>query len=294
MNPQLSIIVVSISHEEVRARCLSALVEHTTGAACEILVVGYQADTTLKEQFPSVRWLQASPEDTVPLMRRRGISECTGEIIALLEDDCMIADTWFETILQAHQSPHNAIGGPIEPGHYERGLDWAVYFCEYARFMNPFSGEVGALPGNNVSYKRAALSAWLESGDHDGFYEVFIHSEWQYAGQTLLADSTMVVHNDNRWSLPNVTRIPYHHGRAFAGMRLTGRPFYLRILYAAAVPLLPPLQIIRIIKELATRRRHLLRLLQALPWIAAFTTSWAIGEFTGYLFGPGNSAAQWR
>ncbi len=39
-------------------------------------------------------------------------------------------------------------------------FDWAMYFVEYAPFMQPLPhGDGRALPGTNVSYKRAAL-AW--------------------------------------------------------------------------------------------------------------------------------------
>ena len=42
----------------------------------------------------------------------------------------------------------------------KRLIDWAVYICEYGKFMLPFpAGQAADLPGPNVSYKRAILES---------------------------------------------------------------------------------------------------------------------------------------
>ncbi len=291
----LSVIVVSFNSAAILARCLAALWPQIEPDEVTVLVVGRWPDDQpphdLCSRFPWVQWLAAPAEATIPQMRSRGIECSQGDIVALLEDDCVVTESWRREVILVHQSPYPAIGGPIEPGDYGKGLDWGVYFCEYGRFMRPYSGIVSALPGNNVTYKRNAL----EKVDmREGFYEVFIHEQWQQAGQKLLADDKLAVHNINIWSGKNVTTVPYHHGRAFAGMRLSDQPVWRRLLYAVLAIGLPVIQIARLLRVILARQRYRSVFIKSLPWITLFYICWAVGEWMGYLFGSGKSASQWR
>jgi len=50
----------------------------------------------------------------------------------------------------------------------------------------------------------------------------------------------------------------------------------------------------RIIKNVSRKKRYVLPCIFALPWLILFSSSWAGGELLGYLFGAGQSEAQWR
>jgi hypothetical protein len=215
-----------------------------------------------------------------------------GEIVALLEDDCIVSEDWCRGVIEAHQDDSSvAIGGPVEPDSYQKALDWAVYFCEYGRFMRPFSGTVSALSGNNVTYKRGALT---DVKDGSGFYEVMLHWQWQQHGEALSAYDGLEIHNVNRWSLVNVTTSPYHHGRAFAGMRIRGQPWYRRLFFVGMSITLPLVQMMRQVRVVTSRKRYAWEFVRALPWIVVFLIGWSLGEFVGYLRGPGQSASYWR
>jgi hypothetical protein len=245
----------------------------------------------MRQRFPEVCWLPVAAQTTVPQMRTCGILHSQGEIIALLEDDCVVPEGWCLAVIQAHEGPHAAVGGAIAPDNYRRWLDWAVYFCEYARFMPPFLGLKAALPGNHVTYKRAALPPF-EAGQ--GFYEVFFHAAWLKSGGQLFADPALVVTNINHWSQRHITRLPFHHGRAFAGMRAAGFPAWRRGMYALLSAALPALKAARLSAEVISRRRYGSQFFLSIPWIMIFLTSWSLGEFLGYAAGPGGSAEQWR
>jgi hypothetical protein len=191
--------------------------------------------------------------------------------------------------------PDVAIGGAIEPGCYERRLDWAVYFCEYSRYMMPFSGSVARLPGNNVSYKREILSRFAETEwPSEGFHESDFHRKLRAAGISLLADPALAVQNVNSWRARQVLGVPFHHGRAFAGRRLRGRSWWQRPFFAGFAIVLPVVQVLRTFREVASRRRLLRRLISAMPWVLLFCISWSAGELVGYLTGEGKSPARWR
>ena len=282
-------------------QCLEALTAHSAAERIEILVA-YDSDgsvgrvvTSLGARFPQVQWLAVGSAATVPRLRSHGMAAARGEIIALLEDDCVVEREWCEAAIAAHTTEHLAIGGAVEPGSYKHALDWAVYFCEYGRFMLPLQPEtnvVSALAGNNVTYKRSALSR-VPSKD-EGFYDVFVHTAWQRAGIPMRTERTIVVRNMNSWSLAHVTSVPYHHGRAFAGQRVACRSRPWRAGMALLALGLPILTLCRIVRRTASRKRLVGRLLQALPWMVVFTTSWSLGEAMGYAWGAGDSAARWR
>ncbi len=298
--PCLSVTVVSINSEALLTRCLVALTAQAAHDAIEIFVVadwhrpGGAPSKRLRSRFPGVQWIEAPEGCTVPRMRSLAMDASRGEVVALLEDDCVVEDGWCRTLLAARGAPEVAIGGAVEPGPYRRALDWAVYFCEYGRFMLPLpSNGDPALPGNNVAYKRSALRQ-LTEGCEDGFYEVFVHWAWQKAGLLMRAEPALVVRNVNSWSLAHVTHSPYHHGRAFAAQRFADLPAWRRTGLGLLALLLPVLKVGRIVKDTVRRRRLVGRLVQALPLIALFTTSWSVGESVGCMFGPGNSPSKWR
>jgi hypothetical protein len=241
-----------------------------------------------------VRWLDAEPGHNVPHMRAAAIRLAAGEVVALLEDDCLVGPAWCEAVLD--QRPDRpVVGGAIEPDGYTGGLDWAVFYCEYARFLPPLHGEVAALPGNNASYHRDLALRWLDEHGADGFLDVAAHRDWQEEGIPLRAEGRMTVRNVNRWTQDTATRSAFHHGRAFGGLRFRGAgAVRRRLFFAGGSPLLPLLKTARVAREVLRRAGPRGSLVRALPWIIVFHTSWALGELVGYLFGPGRSAARWQ
>lgn len=105
----------------------------------------------MRERFPAVRWIDAPPGSPVPWLRAAGIAESRGEIVGLLEDDCVVNPGWCLAAIDARVSPDVGVGGAVEPGPYAKTLDWGVYFCEYGRFMLPVrKTSHPPLPGNTM------------------------------------------------------------------------------------------------------------------------------------------------
>ena len=249
----------------------------------------------LRVQFPWYTWLDAPVKTTVPKMRKLGLQASKAEIVALIEDDCLVQPNWCTNIIEAHKHADGAVGGSVEPSAFKTGLDWAVFFCDYARYMSPFEGTVHALPGNNLSYKREVLSELdNEQRLDNGLYEVFVNSELQRKGKTLHADNSVSVKNINSWRIDHATVVPFHHGRGFAAMRFSAAQVQQRLLYAAVALILPGLQTLRISQQVLSRKRYTGELLLALPTVILYWSCWSIGEFMGYLLGPGSSLEKWQ
>lgn len=302
--PRLSVIVVSFNGPELLERCLSSLEWQTLQEGIEILVVLSQDVDKgeikgMESRFPKVKWTFAPRDYNVAQMRALGIVNCQGEIVALLEDDCVVNENWCAALLNLHEGPYAAVGGAVDPGPYRGPLDWGLYFSEYSGFMSPFSnGEADALPGTNVSYKRTVLAQLAEDGRENfvsqGFYEFFVHDALQKAGFPLKLDSNLVVRNVNSWNLSKGLKARFHHGRGYAGLRVAGKPLWGRIPFLGLALLLPVIQLGRIERGVIARKRYVRELAVALPWVFLFSVSWSVGEFMGYLLGPGDSLQRWR
>jgi hypothetical protein len=229
----------------------------------------------------------------VPRLRGLGIAQARADLIALIEDDCVVADGWCRAAI-ATAGECAAVGGSVEPGPYCKPLDWAVYFCEYGRFMLPLPVGLDApLTGNNVVYSRQALSDLPDAARLD-FREAFIHAAWQRAGTPTRVSESLVVRNVNTWSLRHVTTVPFHHGRAYAAERFGARPAPVRVAVAAVGLGLPFLKLFRLAAGTLSRGRLIGRLLVAFPWAMIFVGSWSAGEILGCLAGPGDSQSRWR
>lgn len=298
--PRLSVVVVSFNAPALLAQCVSAIAAQSRPSEVEIVVVAdatrAEALDALTPRFPSVRIVRAPASSTVPRMRVLAIEQCRGDIVALLEDDCVVEPGWCDAISAAHRGDEVAVGGAVEPGPYRRGLDWAVYFCEYGRFMLPLrpQPEIAlALAGNHVSYKRHVVQRALPDLA-GGFYDLFVHTTWAAARLPMRAEQNLVLRNLNSWSLRHVTTVPYHHGRAYAGQRFAGQPAWRRAGIGCLALALPVVKVGRVVRDVVARRRYAGRLLQALPWIVVFMTSWSVGEAIGCVGGPGTSASKWR
>jgi hypothetical protein len=299
---KLSIIVVCLNSSDVRDLCLDSLAAQAHLDSVEILAVGHWGikekqlglngdRLSWSERFPTVRWLSVSVETTIPEMRTYAIRQSCGKIVALLEDDCVIPEGWIQNVVNAHTRADSIIGGAIAPEKYRRLLDWAVYFCEYGRFMPPFSGPQNALPGNHVTYQKTVLPA-LESGQ--GFYEVFFHDTWRSSGGQLIADPKLMVTNVNHWSLRHVTNVPFHHGKAFAGMRAQSFPAWRRGVYTVLSLALPIIKAARLATVIFKRQQYQVEFFLSLPWTMIFLSSWSFGELLGYAAGAGRSPELWR
>ena len=300
VGPQVSVVVVAFNDPQLLSRCLEALSLETQGGDVETLVVSNRQHAVehlserLRSTLDGVQWIHAARGTTIPRMRTLGIAYSHGDIVALIEDDCVVQAGWYAGLLASHRMPAAAVGGAVEPGPYRRALDWAVYLCDYGRFMLPLAaGPAVALPGNNVSYKRDSLRA-LPATLAEDFQEMFVHREWQRQGVPMWSEPAIVVTNVNSWTLAHLTVIPYHHARAFAGRRFGDQPVWRRGMMSLFALLLPLIKVSRVVRETVARRRCFRALLRALPLIVVLETCWSLGESVGYLRGPGASASRWR
>lgn len=296
MNPQLSVIIASISGAGHLELCLDALRSQRGDIRAEVIVadrVGRPVVELVERKYPEVRLIRFDDPQSVPALRGAGILASHGDIVAITEDHCIPDTEWYQSLVAAHRNHQGpAIGGAVDNGATDRVIDWAVYFCEYSNFMSPVpAGVVHDLPGPNVSYKRSELMK-MEEMLRDGYWETFLHWRLESEGHELWSDPTINVIHQKSFEFPSFFAERFHYGRAFAGTRNETVSPGRRLFYLIFSPLLPPILMLRIARRVLGRGRRRREFVMSLPYIAAFMLAWAAGEWVGYAFGPGESALQ--
>ena len=295
MTPRLSLVIASINGAEALAGCLASFVKQPLGEQIEIVVAesstGGEA-AAVCSRYANVRHLHFDERKSIPELRAIGLLHAGGPILAMTEDHCLAGTDWIQNVLAAHEGAALAIGGAVENAATQRLVDWAVYFCEYGRYMLPIeSGPTNDLPGPNVSYKRAALEIFRDLLA-PATWEPFWHWRLMERGVTLINDPRLVIYHRKHFTVRGFLGERYHYARSFAGRRVEGAAWSRRAFFTLGAPLLPPLLLARIARRVLRKGRHRRELLMSLPYISMFTLSWSFGELIGYMRGPGNSLAQ--
>jgi len=302
-DPALSVVVVIVSDTTTaRARadhlegCLVALQQQIGAPPIEI-IVPYHENTdgiaALVARFTDVRFIAATdPEISArkagsrehhDALRARGLALARGTLVALLEDHARPEAHWCANIVSAHRADYAAVGGAIENG-IDRPLNWAVYFCDFAKYQNPVpSGESSFASDANTAYKRSALES-VRSVWEASFREVVVNGALVSAGRKITLNPDVVVYQHRSdLTLGSALCERFVWGRSYAATRGTLLSPSRRLIYAALSPLLPLLIMSRMTATIWKRRRLFGKFVSAAPLTALLTCSWSAGECVGYL-----------
>lgn len=290
--PLVSVVVASVSGWPSLAACLEALRGQEGDLEIEVIVAdrcGGDLPAAVRTGFPDVSLFEMPPHTSIPALRARGLRTARGRFVAILEDHCNVDSRWALALQRSVEAGHLVFGGSVENGAVQRSVDWAVFFCEYARFMPPLQrGPAAEITGNNSVYERALLERMGEAV-HAELWESFLHASLHEQGVAFHCEPDLrVVHAKSFGFLYFISQ-RYHYSRSFAGMRLREAGLGRRLLYAGATPLLPPLLLARLVLEVRRKPGNWGRFARALPALGVFLPVWAWGETVGALLGPGRS-----
>ena len=216
----VSVVIASLHGGALLLDTVGAFVEAAREA--EIIVVECAADESgagVRARWPAVHVIHLEAPQTVPLLRAAGFRAATAPIVAMTSEGCAPAPGWFAALRRAHANGADAAGGALELGSGAALIDWAVFFCEYGRYMTPLPAEPRwDLPGHNVSYSRAALAA-IDDLVARGTWEPLWHWRLAARGARLVRDGSVVVILWKRYTLAGFVRERFAYGRSFAAQR---------------------------------------------------------------------------
>ncbi len=156
--PSISIVIASATGGDFLFHCLNSLVDQYENNGAEIIVVdrrGEEMVEKIEKDFPNIKLVATSPEDrlSVPELRCLGVQQARAEIVAVIEEHCIAAPDWIQSILTEIQPGDAAVGGPVVDSKYQRIQDWVVYFSEYHNYLPPWqAGPCNLLNGVNIAY----------------------------------------------------------------------------------------------------------------------------------------------
>ncbi len=287
--PQISVVMATKNPGTQLYPCLDSLRDQDQAVTAEIIVADASTDGSeqnIRARYPDVRVLHFAPSMGPPQLIREALRQARGQIIAVTDAYCRFPPEWMARLRQAHETDYPVIGGAVENRGAAGLLSWACFFADYGAFMLPAPRRVtSVLAGNHVTYKKWVIELKFDSM-REGFWKVFFHQDLQHEGVRFLFDPSLVVYCTRRDTLLDFSMRYFRNARLFAALRCKRISSASRFLRLIATPALPAVLFYRRLIGLRTKG-HRARFLLSLPLLALFVTIWAVGEFAGYLLGPG-------
>ncbi len=284
---ELSIVIAAAGARQTLGECLAAIQHQADAHALEVLVVVQSAAEAqiAREAMPACVVLDAPPHAMAPHLWALGIGRATGRIIALTAGACVPDAHWLDEIVRSHTEYHSGIGGALELADGASLLDRAAFLVRWARHMPPIAESSVELPGENASYKRAALAddaRWIAV---NGFWAQDVGEHLRGQMRSLRSNPACVVRVKKPYTLGGIVRQQFRTGQLLGAARTRRSSMPKRLLYWLATPLIPLLRLRRIWREVARKRRHGRDFALALPLILLILACEAAGEFAGMVRG---------
>jgi len=253
---------------------------------------GGEVAKAIQNEFPWVTLASRPHDESVPDLRRYGISLAKSEYVAIIEEHCVAKEDWVATILGCLEESVAAIGGIVEDANYSRSLDWAVYFTEYNSYMPPVErAETRDVCAANCVYRRDLLMKYLpEAGS--GYWEAGLNHRLLDIGERFISEPNLVVYHTGPFRLFYYLHQRFLFSRAFAGVRKEHASSLFRIAYLLAAPLMVPLLWARTTKRILTKGQHIGKFIRTVPYMIPITVTYVFGEWVGLLIGTGDSLSK--
>ncbi len=151
-----SVIIPSLNAPTL-ARALAALAAQTD-APDEIIVVGRDEAGALAA-FPAVRFIDTGAPACAARARNLGLAAATGELLLLLDADCVPRPDWLARHRARHAAGETVVGGAVElrGSNYWAQSDNVSMFHEFVPGLPP--GPRRLLPTLNLSLRREVFES---------------------------------------------------------------------------------------------------------------------------------------
>ena len=226
--------------------------------------------------------------------RARAARECSGDVIAFLEDHCSPDPGWATALLAAYRSHRwAAVGYTFHNGSRNSWWSRAALVADYGRFLHPQpGGPAPFLAGNNVSYARWFLEELGSAFEETLAVDYNWHKEITARGHSMTVASEATAAHRCYAGLATLCAANFQYVRVLATARASAAQWNLftrTARAAAAAILVPPLRLARLARDLWPRQHGFLEFLSALPVVWPVYTAAAFGEASGCLAGAGNA-----
>jgi len=289
-DPTFSVLICTYNRHALLEKVLQSVVRGTDEKPSEVVVVNggdERADRVVQafahEPATSVI-LVKTRNINLATSRTLGLSHCTGELIAMTDDDAEVFPDWVTQMKRVHaeQPDAGAVGGPVIGTNTDSLVGKVADLTTFACW--PEARDVRTLPGVNVSYKRDVVER-IGAQDAALFRGEDVDYNWRVlqAGYRVLFDPRIRVYHYHRPTLRGFLDQHYMYGRAYYLVRRKWPAMYcvyphrfrrpkdgLKLVNCVAAPLYQPFLSSRPIRSLPTR-------LAALPLLFLSEVAWKAG-----------------
>ncbi len=284
--PPLSIVIPARDGLVELASVLAALIPCAEECGAEVLIVG-DVDETKPPPGARVRLIQM-PGPDILILRRQGLAEASGEVVAIGEDHAVPRPDWCGAVIRAHaERPEAAAVVGCLVNATDATLAGRANFLAFAA---PWQPPMATLPGgrpppsSTLSLKRGVLRGigseapgWFEAGLIPALFE---------EGRMVADERVVVDHfqdNGSVWSIRNA----FHSARSSYGYERTKRdPAGRRELARWAVSGIPR----RLRQEAREGLRGSRMNTSESALISLIALAAGLGAAAGLMIGPGRSA----
>lgn len=295
--PDLSVILLAAGGTAPLATVLDCLQRQSLRSGIEIVIVashreGLDLTPGQIEGFHSLQVVETGAIRAIGPAYAAGVRRAHGAVVAFGEEHSFPDAGWAEALLEAHGEGIAAVGPAIRNANPGNAVSWADLLIAYAPWLHPAQlSETTFLPGHNSSYRRDVLLACGEQLEELLENETLLHWQLRRRRLRLRLQPRAVTAHTNFGRLFPWLPVQFRCGRLFAASRSQGWPMQRRLLYAAAAPLIPPLRLWRIHRELARPERRSLRLPPGSIWLVVLgLAADGLGQLVGAALGPGDAA----
>lgn len=283
----MSVIIAASDSMTAVERTVASLRAQVTPHRFEILVAAASDRLSRLEPEPGLRLVVAEPGTGVPRLRRLGLARACGTIAVFTEDSCVFEPGWINGWIHAFRPPAVAAAtGPVEPAMGNSALDWAVFFCEYAPFLqasHPQTASPARLAGNNFA-ARIAHGLGL---DRPEIQESDLHRTLSQSRAPIVEAEAALAWHVRRYSWREAFGDRLRFGLEFGRLRRSRHSRWVNIAAGLAGPAIFLVQAFRLARLMAHADRHRRRFLASLPITLGLLMAWSVGESLGWAGVPG-------
>jgi len=220
---KLSVLICTYQRHELLEHALNALIDGSEEKPDEVVVVngGDEQAGEVVDRYKEREGVQIKLLRTVNVnlaaSRNVGLPHCTGDIIAMTDDDAEVFPDWVAQMKRTHaEHPEaGAIGGAVLGA--DSHSSFLSRLADVATFPSPPQpGYVRTLPGVNISYKREMVER-VGPQDEALFRGEDVDYNWrvQKLGYKVYYDPAIKVRHHHRPTLWQFLSQYYMYGRAY-------------------------------------------------------------------------------
>jgi GT2 family glycosyltransferase len=218
---KLSVLICTYKRPDLLKGSLSALINRTSEKPDEVIVVnggGESADRVV-EDYVGINGVDVKlikiENKNLAASRNAGLPYCSGDIIAMTDDDSEVLPDWIARMKRAHaEHPEaGAIGGPVL-GINNSLIEKVAGLVTFASYDRPLY--VRFVAGVNASYKREAIDR-LGPQDEAFFSGEDVDYNWRLLKEDykIYFDPAIKVYHRHRATLLEFLRHRFRYGRAY-------------------------------------------------------------------------------